>query len=238
MRKALSESKARTNWANPDEPWLKACDQFIERILDRKASPLFWEDFVPFAQNIAEQGMKLSLVQVALKITSPGVPDFYQGTELWDFSLVDPDNRRPVDYAVRQKLLAGLDHATVSEMVSSWKDGRIKMQVIRSLLQYRREQPDLFSCGSYTPLKVTGPQAERFVAFSREQEGRQFTVIALRRMDKEGVADLKEICEGMTVSLPRPNWRDVLTDRDIASDSGELPLSAIFDEIPVAVLAA
>ena len=88
MRKALSESKARTNWANPDEPWLKACDQFIDRILDRKASPTFLgRTFTPFAQNIAEQGMKLSLVQVALKIASPGVPDFYQGTELWDFSL-------------------------------------------------------------------------------------------------------------------------------------------------------
>ena len=236
MRKALSESKARTNWANPDEPWLKAGDDFIERILDPKASPHFWEDFVPFAHNLAEQGMKLSLVQVALKITSPGVPDFYQGTELWDFSLVDPDNRRPVDYALRQKLLAGLDGVPVSEMISTWRDGRIKMHVIRNLLRHRREQPDLYSLGTYMPLKVAGSQAERFIAFSREHEGRKLVVIALRRMDRERVTDLKEICEGMSITLPRANWRDVLTGRDIADESDELSLNEIFDVLPVVVL--
>ena len=237
MQKALSESKARTNWANPDERWLKACDQFIERILDRKTSPLFWEDFVPFAQNIAEQGMKLSLVQVALKITSPGVPDFYQGTELWDFSLVDPDNRRPVDYAVRRKRLAELDGASVPEMMTSWQDGRIKMQVIRSLLRYRREQPDLFSRGSYTPLKIAGPLAERFVAFSREHEGRQLVVIALRRMDQDDVIDLKEIGEGMSVTLPPGNWRELMSGREIKVESGEVFFNAIFEQSPVVALA-
>jgi (1->4)-alpha-D-glucan 1-alpha-D-glucosylmutase len=238
MRKALSESKARTNWANPDEPWLKACDEFVDRILDRKASPLFWEDFVPFAQNIAEQGMKLSLVQVALKITSPGVPDFYQGTEMWDFSLVDPDNRRPVDYAVRRKVLAELAGARVPDLTTSWKDGRIKMHLIRSLLHHRRENPDLFLHGSYTPLKVAGPAAERFVAFAREHEGRRFVVLALRRMDREGVTDMKEICEGMSVALPRADWRDVLSGRLIRTESDEIPLSSIFDALPVAVLAS
>ena len=236
MRKALSESKARTNWANPDEPWLKAGDQFIERILDRKLSPLFGEDFVPFAQNVAEQGMKLSLVQTALKITSPGVPDFYQGTELWDFSLVDPDNRRPVDYAVRQKCLAELEHARIPEMVASWKDGRIKMQLIRSLLRYRREQPDLFSRGGYTPLKVAGPAAERFVAFSREHEGQQLIIIALRRMDKDGVIDFNEVCEGMSIALPQGNWRDVISGREVKAESDEISLKAILDVLPVVAL--
>jgi (1->4)-alpha-D-glucan 1-alpha-D-glucosylmutase len=238
MRKALSESKARTNWANPNEPWLKACDDFIERILDPQASRAFLDDFVPFAQTIAEQGMKMALVQVALKITSPGVPDFYQGTELWDFSLVDPDNRRPVDYVLRQEMLKSLEGMAVPELVSSWKDGRIKMQVIRRLLRYRGEHSDLFSHGSYTPLKVAGPMADRFVAFSREHEGAQLVVIALRRMDRDGVTDLKTICEGLTIAVPKAvAWREVLTGREFGFDSTELPLAQLFDSLPVVVLA-
>ena len=92
MQKALSESKSNTNWASPNEPWMKACADFVDGLLDRERSAEFWKDFVPFAQSIAWRGMNLALVQIALKITVPGVPDFYQGTELWDFSLVDPDN--------------------------------------------------------------------------------------------------------------------------------------------------
>jgi (1->4)-alpha-D-glucan 1-alpha-D-glucosylmutase len=183
--------------------------------------------------------MKMSLVQVALKITSPGVPDFYQGTELWDFSLVDPDNRRPVDYAVRQARLGSLDRADVPELVSSWKDGRIKMLLIRSLLRYRREHPDLFSKGSYAPLKIAGPYAERFVAFAREHAGKHLVIIALTRMDEEGLTDIRETCAGMTVALPTvaASWHDVVTGREIPCESAEISLGAIFHALPVAVLA-
>jgi (1->4)-alpha-D-glucan 1-alpha-D-glucosylmutase len=173
-----------------------------------------------------------------LKITSPGVPDFYQGTELWDFSLVDPDNRRPVEYVLRQEMLKSLEGMAVPELVSSWKDGRIKMQVIRRLLRYRGEHSDLFSHGSYTPLKVAGPMADRFVAFSREHEGAQLVVIALRRMDRDGVTDLKTICEGLTIAVPKAvAWREVLTGREFGFDSTELPLAQLFDSLPVVVLA-
>jgi (1->4)-alpha-D-glucan 1-alpha-D-glucosylmutase len=240
IRKALSEAKVHTNWSNPNEAWLKACDKFIETILDRRASASFWEDFVPFAEKLAVQGMKMSLVQIALKLTVPGVPDFYQGTEIWDFSLVDPDNRRPVDYGERQQFLEGLNQAYLDGLFSSWKDGRIKMHVIRTLLRHRREQPDLFSRGSYAPQMIKGRHAERFVAFTREYENRRLLVVALRRLDENDVSDLMELCEGGTVSVPEPvtPWRDLFTGREVGCDSLELPLSQFFSSIPVAVFVA
>jgi (1->4)-alpha-D-glucan 1-alpha-D-glucosylmutase len=240
MRKALSESKARTNWANPDEDWMKACDKFIETILDAKTSALFLQDFIPFAQDMAQQGMRMSLVQVALKTTAPGVPDFYQGTELWDFSLVDPDNRRPVDYGVRVEALASLGSESVEELAASWKDGRIKMYVIRALLHYRRENPNLFLRGSYTPIKITGPQAERFVAFLRQDGEDRLVMIALRRMDVEGVTDIKLACEDTAVVLPEGvrGWRDLMGNRELKMEGEEVPLGNLLDVLPVAVLVA
>jgi (1->4)-alpha-D-glucan 1-alpha-D-glucosylmutase len=240
MRKAMAESKARTNWASPNEPWLAACDKFIDAILDRKASGSFWEDFLPFQAQLAGQGMKMSLVQVALKLTSPGVPDFYQGTEIWDFSLVDPDNRRPVDFASRQELMKGIDQASVSYLFETWKDGRIKLRVIRSLLRYRREQPGLFQRGSYTPLQVSGPHASRFIAFLRQDGERRLFIVALRRMEQEGIVDLRELCEGGMLPLPEgaPVWRDLLDGREIKSGANELPLSELFEALPFAIFAA
>jgi len=195
---------------------------------------------VPFATQLAGQGMKVSLVQVALKLTCPGVPDFYQGTEIWDLSLVDPDNRRPVDFSARQKLLNGIDHAPVPDLVRTWKDGRIKLRLIRSLLRHRREQPALYQRGSYTPLHVSGAHASRFVAFERREGDRRLCVVALRRMDQDGVSDLHEICEGAAVALSEgaPVWRDLLSNREIKSCASELPLAELFDALPVAVFAA
>jgi (1->4)-alpha-D-glucan 1-alpha-D-glucosylmutase len=237
MRKALSESKAHTNWNNPDESWLKASDAFIDTLLDRKTSAPFWEDFLPFARHIAFQGMKLALAQIVLKLTVPGVPDFYQGSELWNFSLVDPDNRRPVDYGRRQQLLQNIDRAPILELFKSWKDGRIKMHLIRSLLQYRKQHPSLFSQGDYIPLKITGPSAERFVAFLRRQGSKQLLVVALRRMDGQGVADLKKICEGTTLilSTSTTSWHNLFTDHEMTKCSTKIPLETIFDVLPVAV---
>ena len=182
----------------------------------------------------------MSLVQVALKLTSPGVPDFYQGTELWDFSLVDPDNRRPVDYEARRNFAGALDQTPVPELAASWKDGRIKMRLIRALLRHRREQPEVFSQGSYLPLRVSGPHAERFVSFLRQDGERQLLVVALRRMEEDGVTDLKEICEGAILSVPKPPkiWRGLLDGRKANSGEGEIPLHDLLDTLPVAIFAA
>jgi (1->4)-alpha-D-glucan 1-alpha-D-glucosylmutase len=240
MRKAMAESKQHTNWASPNEPWLAACDKFIDTILDRKASGSFWEDFVPFAEQISGQGMKMSLVQVALKLTSPGMPDFYQGTEIWDLSLVDPDNRRPVDFEARQGLMKGIDQESISYLFENWKDGRIKLRLIRSILRYRREQPALFQRGSYLPLQVSGPHTNRFVAFLRQEGERRFFVVALRSMEQDGISDLREICAGATLPLPEgaPMWRHLLDGREIKTGAAELPLSDLFDALPFVIFAA
>ena len=239
MRKAMAESKMRTNWVSPNQPWLEACDKFIDTILDRKASAPFWDDFTPFAAELAEHGMKMSLVQVALKLTCPGVPDFYQGTELWDFSLVDPDNRRPVDFTERQRLLNDIDPTAMPQLIGDWKSGRTKMRLIRSLLRHRREQPALFQRGSYSPLQISGPRGDRFVAFERREGLQRLVVIGLRRIVEDGISDLREICQGATLPLPEsaPLWRDLLSGREIKSGAAELPLAELFESLPIAVFA-
>ena len=238
MHKALSESKANTNWTNPNKPWLKACDHFIEAILDRQHAHLFWEDFLPFATELSWRGMNLSLTQTVLKLTSPGVPDFYQGNEIWDFSLVDPDNRRPVDYALRRDFLRDLDKVSTENLFKSWKDGRIKMNIIRSILHYRRECPDLFSQGSYTPLGIEGPNADRFISFMRQHGEEQLLVIALTRLGREKIDHLSAaIGEGnfLSTSEPRSEWHDLLSHRKITKPSKQFPVEALLNGLPAGI---
>ncbi len=240
MKKALSESKANTNWAAPNEPWLKACDDFIEGLLDRQRAAAFWKDFVPFAEEIAWRGMNFSLVQVALKATVPGVPDFYQGTELWDFSLVDPDNRRPVDYALRREQLKTLEATPLADLQTTWKDGRIKMHIIRSILLCRREFPALFARGSYTPITITGAQADRFVAFLRQDGSEALLVVALRHLGTEETRDFKRICGDATLEMSATPtaWQDLFSPRQVAGRASQIPVELLLNGLPVGVFRA
>jgi (1->4)-alpha-D-glucan 1-alpha-D-glucosylmutase len=240
MRKALSESKANTNWVAPNEPWLKAGDDFIDALLDKNRAADFWKTFLPFAEEIAWRGMNFSLVQVALKATVPGVPDFYQGSELWDLSLVDPDNRRPVDYALRRELLKTLDTAVLGDLLASWKDGRIKLHLTRALLRYRRDYPLLFSRGSYTPVTLTGTNADRFVAFLRQDNGEQLLVVALRHFGPAETRDWKEICRDaeLEIAATPTAWNDLLSPRQIAGRATRLPVGLLLNGLPVALLRA
>ena len=237
MHKALAESKANTNWTNPNKLWLKACDSFIDAIQDRKRAAPFWKDFLPFAADLSRRGMLLSLTQTALKMTSPGVPDFYQGNELWDFSLVDPDNRRPVDYALRRQFLQSLGQASTPALFDSWKDGRIKMHLIRSVLHYRREHPDLFSQGSYVPLAIEGPDADHFVAFLRRHQSEQLLVVARTRLGQGSGEDLSSIGPDTFLLAPEAcsDWNDLLSPRKIEKSSRQLPLSLLLHLLPVGV---
>jgi maltooligosyltrehalose synthase len=128
----------------------------------------------------------------------------------------------------------------VRHLAQTWKDGRIKMRLIRSLLRHRREQPSLYQRGSYVPLNVSGPQASRFVAFQRRDSDHRLFVVALRRMERDGVSAIREICDGSALSLPEaaPAWRDILTGREIKSGAAELPLAELLDVLPVAIFAA
>ena len=140
MRKSLREAKLRTTWAMPDEEYERGTLAFVEAALDPSRSGAFLTLFRPFAERVARLGVGNSLVQTVLKLTLPGMPDFYQGSELWDLNLVDPDNRRPVDYPLREKALAEVTDAlardrcgTVRRLAEAWPDGRIKLAVIATL---------------------------------------------------------------------------------------------------------
>lgn len=190
MLKAIKEAKVHTSWISPNEAYDQAMRTFVEQSLTGKLGQRFLEAFLPFQREVAWLGCLNSLAQGVLKIASPGVPDVYRGTELWDLSLVDPDNRRPVDFPLRQKLLdeclgttATADRgAFVAELLRTWYDGRIKLYVLACGLRLRREQPDLLLEGDYHPLTATGDQAEHVVAFLRRTPNQQLLVVAPRLM--------------------------------------------------------
>ncbi len=195
MHKAGKEAKVHTSWVNPNNAYDKAVQKFIDKALKPSRSNRFLDSFIAFQGRISRMGAINSLAQVVLKITSPGVPDTYQGRELWDFSLVDPDNRRPVDFDHRKRLLqnlqpllaipgkldAGHRAETLLEMLDHWENGQIKMFVTACCLRFRRDHPDLFLEGDYLPLNVAGERADNVVAFARQTNGR-FSITVVPRL--------------------------------------------------------
>src|SRR5262249_3183143 len=167
MTKALKEAKVNTSWIQPNEEWDAAMHDFVAKILDSSPRNKFLPLFLPAAKEIGRLGAINSLAQLLLKLTVPGVPDIYQGTEIWDYSLVDPDNRRTVDYDLRRQMLASLSSVTPKELVQTWPDGRIKMFLTHRLLRFRREHSDLFRRGEYLPLNTSGTFADSCVSFLR-----------------------------------------------------------------------
>lgn len=181
--KAVREAKVHTAWLKPDIEYEEAFVSFIDNLLKRSGRNPFLEDFMPFQKKIAWYGMLNSLSQVILKITAPGIPDFFQGTELWDLNLVDPDNRRPVDFAKRAALLKEIkDKSTSSraslipELLGSYEDGRIKLFLIHAALRVRRELADAFENGGYVPLEVKGSKRSHVVAFARTGKKSALTI--------------------------------------------------------------
>ena len=175
MAKASKEAKVNTSWVSPNQAYDEALGRFIERVLDPSVSARFLADFAAFREPLARPGMVNGLAQALIKITAPGVPDFYQGTELWDLNLVDPDNRRPVDFALRSKLLAEITariqsgdlQALARELLHHWADGRVKLYLVHRALGCRRSSPEVFASGDYLPLSTTGRHAAHVCAFVR-----------------------------------------------------------------------
>ena len=176
--KALREAKLDTQWAAPNEAYEQAVQAFIEQLLLHPQGAALRAEIHAFSEQLAPAGALNSLVQCVLKLTTPGVPDLYQGTEFWDFSLVDPDNRRPVNFALRQQQLD--IHAPAPALLDDWRSGAIKQAVIARTLAMRAEHPVLFARGRYQPLHVTGPHADRVLAFAREWQGQWAVVVAPR----------------------------------------------------------
>ncbi|MHA3770076.1 malto-oligosyltrehalose synthase [Verrucomicrobiota bacterium sgz303538] len=230
MEKAVREAKVNSSWIEPNQAWDEAVRDFVGSVLKRKR---FLRSFEPMAAKIAQMGMVNALSQTVLKMTVPGAPDIYQGNETWDFSLVDPDNRRPVDYEHRQRLLAALDkNPNPADLVANWKDGRIKMFVTQRLLRLRSEHADLFFRGSYTPLSTRGQFATCCIAFSRSLDSQKLVVVVPRLTSRVGFPPLGDLWQDTEVEITG-RLRNVLTGEQV--DASPLKVSDALRQLPFAV---
>jgi (1->4)-alpha-D-glucan 1-alpha-D-glucosylmutase len=249
MSKAMKEAKTNTSWTNPYDDWEQAVDRFIAAVLDPAESREFLADFQKFHAPLAAAGMRNSLSQVLLKVCSPGMPDFYQGTELWDLSLVDPDNRRPVDFGERRRLLAELQAAAggdrsrlAADLVANWRDGRIKLYVTFQALNFRRQHEAMFQQGDYLPLTATGPAAEHLLSFARVHQGRAAIAVVPRLvLNLQSVGQTlwdRDAWRETELVLPWASgqWRDAFTGQTTAGDGGKLPVGPLLAKLPVALL--
>jgi (1->4)-alpha-D-glucan 1-alpha-D-glucosylmutase len=250
MVKAGREAKLRTSWANPDEQYEEALERFCRRVLDPRSARAFLEGLRDFTRELAPAALANSLAQVVLRTTAPGVADTYQGSELWELSLVDPDNRRPVDFAARAAMLAGFDEALAAgvqrdslaaELLAEWHDGRIKFYVLATILRHRAQAA--WPRDAYTALDASGPHAAHVVAYARNE-----AIVVTPRLSHSlagGALPLGTIWETTVVRLPpgaSERYRDVLTGREITVSLHEetlvLSLAETLDVLPVAVLEA
>jgi len=255
MEKALHEAKTHSSWISPNAAYDKAIFDFVERLLERSGDNAFLEDLRQFQAPIAKAGMWNSLSQLLVKVASPGVPDFYQGSELWNFHLVDPDNRQPVDYEMRSQMARKLQSegekdqaALLARLTNRPCDGAIKLFLTSRALRFRREQLELFAEGSYLPLAAKGSRSNHVIAFARVFEGR--TVLALasrfyvRLCNSHGVPWGEQTWGNTTVVLPKKiaaaGFRDIFSGQRVEAERhGEesgLSLAKVFASCPVALL--
>ncbi|QDU22333.1 malto-oligosyltrehalose synthase [Urbifossiella limnaea] len=236
VKKALCEAKVHSSWINPDPDYEATVARFVERVLNPNESAEFLADLAAFVGRVAFLGRVTSLAQSVIRCTAPGVPDTYQGTESWDYSLVDPDNRRPVDYAARQAWLA-------DPAAPDLADPRVKLFAVSRALRARREHTELFERGEYVPLAAIGPKADHVFAFARRHNGAAVAVVvpqlAAALVPESGRAPVGAAAWGDTAvsldDLPPGRWTNVFTGAAI--DAGRrLPLAEVLASFPVAVL--
>jgi (1->4)-alpha-D-glucan 1-alpha-D-glucosylmutase len=224
MQKATREAKRMTSWINPNEQFDHALQQFLEKIT---SFDLSLSDLESFVKPLVEPGRISSLAQTLLKMTVPGVPDLYQGTELWDLSLVDPDNRRPVDYDLRSQLLSELPRLSVQEIWSRQDEGLPKLWLIHQCLRVRREHRNAFSAASsYKPINAEGEKASHIVAFLR---GNSVAALAQRLP-----LTVSRKWGGTSIKLPRGRWRNVLANEPVSG--GSVRVGDLLAAFPVALL--
>lgn len=259
MSKATKEAKVHTSWVNPNEQYDAAVRGFVGQLLAGGKEDPFLKEFLPFQRRVAYYGRYNALSQLLLKLTAPGVPDIYQGAELWDFSLVDPDNRKPVDYRQRKSLLAELKERLeregadltnlISELLENPQDGRIKLFVTHRTLGFRRAHDRLFSDGCYLPVMARGTKREHICGFIRALDNEAVLVVVPRLVvgltgGKESPPLGSEIWEDSWLSLPREQkgkgYRDLFTGELVRigerHGSYGLPLAELLNKFPVALL--
>ncbi len=254
MEKALHEAKVHTSWISPNAEYDRAVQDFVASVLD--PSNPFIDDFRQFQAPIAQAGIWNSLSQVALKIASPGVPDFYQGNELWNFHLVDPDNRNPVDFNHRRNMLEKLRRteslsfaALVDRLVANPCDGAIKLHITSSALMFRRDHRELFSGGSYIALSAKGSRSNNVIAFARRWNDQTLIALAgrfLLKIRNSHPAPTGDVWGNTAVVLPKKMtnccFQDVFTGQTLTveqrDDETIIPLAKAFAHCPVALLFA
>jgi len=247
--KAIREAKVNSGWLRPNTAYEEAFINFVDNLLKDSEDNEFLASFRPFQRKIQHYGLFNSLSQTLLKITSPGLPDIYQGTELWDLSFVDPDNRRPVDFEQRQAFLKEIKAKSetdilsfISEMMAAPEDGKIKMFLIYQALKARRENVELFQRGDYQKLAVLGSLKDKIVAFSRKCGDRTAIIIAPRLLTdliKEGEYPLGEqVWQETRISVASGSsfvWKNAMTNQEIESED-TLWMRDILSDFPVAIL--
>ncbi|MDH1146176.1 malto-oligosyltrehalose synthase, partial [Pseudomonas mosselii] len=242
QRKALREAKLRSSWAAPNERYEQACAAYVDGLLLNDENQQLRQSLHEAARRLACPGALNGLVQCLLRMTTPGVPDLYQGNEYWDLSLVDPDNRRPVDYPARR---ASLDDATpLADLLAHWRDGRLKQALVARVLDARQAHPELFQRGAYLPLAVRGRHADKVLAFARLGEDARAIIVVPRLASAL-------LGPATTPLIPAQNWDDTqlvlpfalspancsgLFGGGAVTPSRELMLSAVLMEFPVNVL--
>ncbi len=236
MRKAVNEAKRISSWTNPNDAYLSGCDAFIDGILTRPGGDAFLAAFIPRARRLAHLGIVNSLAQVVLKATVPGVPDFYQGNEIWDFSLVDPDNRRPVDYAQRAQLLSAMEGRAPRDLLREWMTGGIKLWTTQRVLALRRTHPDLFLYGSYTPCLSRGRYERHVTGFVRSAGGTHVAVVVPRLSAILGVPPLGLVWDDTEIDFGETHaWEDWCTGRRLPHSSSA-SIATLFGDLPYAIL--
>ena len=243
LEKALREAKRHSGWAVPNADYESACQGFLAACLD-PARPVCAE-IAAFAGRLALPGAINALTQTLLRLTSPGIPDLYQGTEFWDYSLVDPDNRRPVDFAARQRALDAAE--TPAALLPHWRDGRVKQALIGRALTLRARSPGLFTEGAYQKLRVEGPASDHILAFVRVHEGRAAVVVGTRLVAQLPLAEqlpLVQVSHWQDTRLVFPRnlagrgWLNVLDEAPQSVIGGQFSVGAMLSNVPVALLEA
>ncbi|MDB6060799.1 MAG: treY [Verrucomicrobiaceae bacterium] len=247
--KALREAKQLSSWGEPNADYEEACQNFLNDVLDPSKSYNFLTQLSEFTNSIAAAGAVNGLSQTLIKLTAPGIPDIYQGCELWDFSLVDPDNRRPVDYTQRANLLAA--DSSIASMQSTWRSGAIKQFLIKKLLKLREENRALFLRGDYQALTVTGALAKHVFAFKRTWEGQTLIVAGLRLPAGLSIADspivdsdrwgdtelsFHNISTATDTTPAVKKWLNIFSSINHAILTSSIDCKTLFSEQPFAVL--
>lgn len=239
MNKALKEAKVHTSWIRPDEARDNAVRDFIGKVCSDNQ---FLKDFEEFLKPVARAGLLNSLSHLLLKTASPGVPDFYQGTEVWNFALVDPDNRRPVDYERQKSLLSSLceesrggNLSLVEELMLNPADDRLKLYTTSRALQFRCSRRELFAEGAYVPLEAVGPRARHVIAFARRFRDSEAIIVASRFFMPLPLEE--DVWRGSAVSIGVEGiYREVFTGLEFHAERGCLPLAKVLRRMPVALL--